>query len=133
MYSPGGFYFRRHKFSYQVKCRSPGSFFPIVRMNRGFCLIKTSFCSHSNHPGMTRSVFYTDSFSAHSASLNPVSTVSPSTSSGRFISIPFVASSFNCSSSFIVGSLSFNCISLYSIPLVLKLLQRQTACLIPLL
>ena len=39
---------------------------------------------------------------------------------GRFTNIPLVASSFNCSSSLICGSLSFNCISLYSIPLVLK-------------
>lgn len=57
---------------------------------------------------------------AHSASLNPTNTISSVTASGRFTSIPFVARSCNCSSSLIVGSLSFNFISLYNIPLVLK-------------
>ena len=50
----------------------------------------------------------------------PVSTVSPSTTSGRFTSIPSVARSFNCSSSPIPGNLSFNCMLLYKSPLVLK-------------
>ena len=59
-------------------------------------------------------------FSVHSASLKPVSTVSSSTTSGRFTSIPSVARSFNCSSSLISGNLSFNCMLLYKSPLVLK-------------
>ena len=53
-----------------------------------------------------------NSFSVHSASLNPVITVLPSTINGRFTNMPLVASSCNCSSSLMVGSLSFNFISL---------------------
>lgn len=59
-------------------------------------------------------------FSAHSFSLKPVSITSSPTMSGLFTSIPFVARSLNCSSSLISRSLSFNCISLYNMPLVLK-------------
>ena len=47
-------------------------------------------------------------FSAHSAALNPTSIISSSTSSGRFTSVPLIASSFSCSFSLIPGSLSFS-------------------------
>ena len=46
------------------------------------------------------------SFSSHSFSLNPTSTVSSSTSSGRFTSMPLLASSSYISSSDISASLS---------------------------
>jgi hypothetical protein len=51
-------------------------------------------------------------FSFHSVSLKPTSTLSSSTTKGRFTSIPFVARSLICSSSLISESLSFNFISL---------------------
>lgn len=70
--------------------------------------------------GAAPDAFSESSFSVHSTSLKPVSTVSPSTTSGRFTSIPSVARSFNCSSSPIPGNLSFNCMLLYKSPLVLK-------------
>lgn len=66
-----------------------------------------------------RAVFYS-SFSAQSASLKPTNTTLPSTSSGRFTSIPSVASRASCSSSVIAGSLSFSPSTLYCRPLVLK-------------
>ena len=42
------------------------------------------------------------------------------TNSGLFTNIPLVANNFICSSSSILGNLSFKCISLYKLPLVLK-------------
>ena len=57
--------------------------------------IKKEDC-HTNHL-VQQPVLY----SGHSASLNPVSTISPSISSGRFTSIPSEASSSICSSSLI--------------------------------
>ena len=57
---------------------------------------------------------------SHSASLKPTRTKSSPMMRGRFTSMPLVESSSICSSSLISGSLSFSCISLYSIPLVLK-------------
>ena len=50
--------------------------------------------------------------SLHSPSLNPVNTKSSPTTSGRFTSIPSVASKASCSSSLMEGSLSFKDISL---------------------
>ena len=55
---------------------------------------------------------YFNNFSSHSFSLNPVSTNPSPTTNGLFTNIPSVASSFICSSSVIVGSLSFSCICL---------------------
>ena len=55
---------------------------------------------------------YFNNFSSHSFSLNPVSTNLSPTTNGLFTNIPSVASSFICSSSVIVGSLSFSCICL---------------------
>ena len=56
----------------------------------------------------SRFIFYTGcSLTFHSSSLNPTSTKSSPMRSGRLMSIPSEASSLNCSSSLIVGSLSF--------------------------
>ena len=65
-------------------------------------------------------IFYYKIFSSHSFSLNPVSTQFSPITSGRFTSIPSVDSNAICSSSLMVGNLSFNCMDLYSCPLVLK-------------
>ena len=48
---------------------------------------------------LSQSPFRYYSFSCHSASLNPVKTVSPSITSGRFTNIPSEANNSSCSSS----------------------------------
>ena len=82
----------------------------VVRTSKGEAAISRT--SPSKHLFYSSILFLYFNFSFHSASLKPASIVSFVTITGRFTNIPLVASSLNCSSSLIAGSLSLSCISL---------------------